>query len=326
MTTKHLLDPELQGITKLELDFDLTPDALPAARARRESLLKLTEPDGSVTRTEVQVRSADGTPVDCLLYQPTQASAGAPAYLQIHGGGYILGSTVGSDMMNLMICSKLKVVVLSVGYRLAPESNARAALDDCYAGLTYLHEQHDTLSIDPSRIAIGGESAGGGLAAALAIEARDRGEYAVCHQHLTYPMLDNLTGTEAQPGDPLTGEFVWTRELNQFGWGCYLGDLEPVAPYVPARLNDYSALPPTWMYTAALDLFRDENIEYAQKLMRAGVRCELAVEPAACHGFQLFARDPHWCQIHPGTSACTGRRVIRITLNLHIEITTCTSN
>jgi acetyl esterase/lipase len=203
-----------------------------------------------------------------------------------------MGSVEGSDISNLQLCAKLGIVILSVDYRLAPEHPIPAPLDDCYAGLAWLHGNAESLRIDANRIGIGGESAGGGLAAALAIRARDAGEYAICHQHLTYPMLDNLTGTEAQPGDPLVGEFVWTRSRNRFGWDSYLGTAAQEAPQVPARVGDCSGLPSTWMFTAALDLFRDENIDYARRLLEAGVGVELLMYPAACHGFQLL----------PGTS------------------------
>ena len=151
-----------------------------------------------------------------------------------------------------------------------------------------MHNNAERLGVDPARIGIGGESAGGGLAAALAIKARDAGEFAVCHQHLTYPMLDNLTGSADHPGDPLVGEFVWTRQRNQYGWASYLGDAPASAPQVPARVEDFTGLPPTWMFTVQLDLFRDENIAYAQKLMAAGVSVDLQMYAGACHGFQML--------------------------------------
>ena len=120
--------------------------------------------------------------------------------------------------------------------------------------------ERNNFGIDSRRIAIGGESAGGGLAAALAIRARDAGKYPVCHQHLTYPMLDHRTGTPEHYGDPLVGEFVWTRESNQFGWSCYLGSHPAQAPHVPAMVADMKGLPSAWIFTVSLDLFRDENI------------------------------------------------------------------
>lgn len=298
MSTKHLLDPELLPITEFPLHFDLSADALPTFREQQAAVTQLTEPEESVIRSEIQINSADGSSISCLLYEPARSEGLMGGYLHIHGGGYIMGSAVGSDVMNLMVCAQLGVVVLSVEYRLAPEATADAALADCYAGLAWFHNNHESVNVDPSRIAVGGESAGGGLAAALAIEARDSGEYTVCHQHLTYPMLDDRTGSEAEPGDPLTGEYIWTRERNQFGWDCYLGDLDRAAPYVPARVTSAEGLPPAWIHTVTLDLFRDENIAYAQRLMMAGVSTELHVEPGACHGFQLV----------PGTSI--GQRYI----------------
>ena len=243
----------------------------------------------NVQRSEIFVSQPDGPDVRCLLYQPkADADNKRAGYLHIHGGGYLFGAPEGSDLSNLLIASKLGVAVLSVDYRLAPEHPIPAPLDDCYAGLAYLHEHAEELGVDRNRIGIGGESAGGGLAAALAIKARDAGEYAVCFQALTYPMLDDRTGSEQNPGDPLVGEFVWTRQLNQYGWSRYLGDAERAAPQVPARLDSYAGLPPTWMFTATMDLFRDENIDYARRLMEAEVSCDLVVYPGACHGFQFI--------------------------------------
>tara|TARA_B100001057_G_scaffold63210_1_gene56734 strand:+ start:3884 stop:4789 length:906 start_codon:yes stop_codon:yes gene_type:complete len=245
-----------------------------------------TEPF-KVTREEVFACQEDGPDVRCLLYVPKSIEKSkCAAYLHIHGGGYILGSPEGSDLQNLVTASKLGIVILSVDYRLAPENPIPAPLDDCYAALGWLHENSDRLSIDRSRIGIGGESAGGGLAASLAIKARDIGQYNICYQSLTYPMLDDRTGSHENPGDPLVGEFVWTREFNMYAWNSYLKGSSRQAPQVPARLEIFDDLPPTWMFTVSLDLFRDENIRYANKLMSAGVSCDLVVYPGACHAFQ----------------------------------------
>ncbi len=288
MSTKHLLAEELHPIIELMPSTDISDDNLPRFRAVGAENLVMADADAAgVVREEVIV-PGHGHDVRCLLYRPRDDdAAGKPGYLHIHGGGYIMGSPEGSDIGNVAVCAKLGAVVLSVDYRLAPEHPIPAPLDDCYAGLAWLHENASDLGVDRNRIGIGGESAGGGLAAALAIRARDAGEYDVCHQHLTYPMLDNETGDEAHPGDPLVGEFVWTRARNQYGWRSYLGDAPAVAPQVPARVSDYSALPHTWMFTASLDLFRDENIDYARRLMEAGVDVDLEVFAGACHGFQL---------------------------------------
>lgn len=287
MSTKHLLAEELQPIVDLIPSTDITPENLSAFRELGAQAVVMGDPDAhGVVREEIMVPGVDGE-VGCLLYQPREPAAARPGYVHIHGGGYIMGAPEGSDIANIAICSTLGAVVLSVRYRLAPEHPIPAPLDDCYAALAWMHDNAETLGVDRSRVGIGGESAGGGLAAALAIRARDAGEFAVCHQHLTYPMLDNLTGSEAQPGDPLVGEFVWTRERNQYGWASYLGGAPAIAPQVPARVEDYAGLPRTWMFTAGLDLFRDENIEYARNLMGAGVSVELQVYANACHGFQF---------------------------------------
>jgi len=292
MSTKHLLAEELHPIIEAMPNTDITADNLALFRQVGAENTVMGDADkAGVVREEISVSGADQD-VRCFLYRPADQITDSPGYLHIHGGGYIMGSLEGSDISNLQLCAKLGIVILSVDYRLAPEHPIPAPLDDCYAGLAWLHQNAESLGVDPVRIGVGGESAGGGLAAALAIRARDTGDYAICHQHLTYPMLDNLTGTDAQPGDPLVGEFVWTRARNRFGWESYLGDAAAEAPQVPARVDDHAGLPSTWMFTAALDLFRDENIDYARKLLEAGVAVEFLMYPSACHGFQLL----------PGTS------------------------
>ena len=289
MITKHLLDPQLHALLDLMPPFELTDDLLPALRNNPALAVELGDPSQvGVTREEVHASGRAGPDVRALLYKPSEKAASGAGYLHVHGGGYVMGKPEMSDPVNLEICARLGVVVLSVDYRVAPEHPIPAPLDDCYAGLAWLHEHAPALGVDRERIGIGGESAGGGLAAALAIKARDAGEFAICHKHLTYPMLDDRTGTPEQPGDPLVGEFIWTRQSNQYGWRSYLGEALAMAPQVPARLKDFAGLPATWMATAALDLFRDENVEYAHKLMRAGVKTELISYPAACHGFQIL--------------------------------------
>jgi len=271
--------------------FHFSLDNLQQFRGRGLAAAVLGDSEAHGVRRESIVISSQDYDIPCLLYVPMQTKARA-GYLHIHGGGYIAGSVEGADATNTRIAAELGVVVLTVGYRLAPEHPVPAPLDDCYAALGWLHQQADTLGIDRQRIAIGGESAGGGLAAALAIHARDLGEFAICHQHLTYPMLDDRTGTEASPGDPLVGEFVWNRHCNEFGWSCYLGDMPARGPFVPARVDSVEGLPPTWMFTVGLDLFRDENIAYAQRLMAAGIATELVVLPKACHAFQWVPDSP----------------------------------
>ena len=288
-STKHLLHPDLQVMAEDRIISEINDEQLSIIRKTLDDLRPpLTDTKSfNVTRKEIFASQENGPEVRCLLYTPEKKQdISGSGYLHIHGGGYILGSPEGSDQQNVFMASKLGIVIISVDYRLAPEFPIPAPLDDCYAALAWFHENSEELGVDRSRIGIGGESAGGGLAAALAIKARDAGKYGICWQSLTYPMLDDRTGTTENPGDPLVGEFVWTREFNQYAWNCYLANAEKVAPQVPGRLEIFEDLPPTWMFTASLDLFRDENIDYAKKLMSAGVPCDLIVYPGACHAFQ----------------------------------------
>ena len=288
-STKHLLHPELQVMAEASIITEINDENLQGIRETLDGLRPPLEDEKSynVTRKEIFIPQDNAPDVRCLLYIPNdRKEASGPGYLHIHGGGYIIGSPEGSDTQNLLLAYEIGVVIISVDYRLAPENPIPAPLDDCYAALGWFHENSEELGIDRARIGIGGESAGGGLAAALAIKARDEGKYQICWQSLTYPMLDDRTGDDKNPGDPLVGEFVWTREFNQYAWNSYLADAKREAPQAPGRLEDFKGLPPTWMFTASLDLFRDENIDYAQRLMSTGVSCDLVVYPGACHAFQ----------------------------------------
>jgi len=222
---------------------------------------------------------------------------------RIHGGGYVLGLAEMTSPTDAAYASRLGAVVVSVDYRLAPETPHPGPVEDCYAGLAWLHAQAAALGVDPGRIVVTGESAGGGLAAALVLLARHRGEYAVAFRRLVFPMLDDRTVTHPDPS-PYVGQFVWTPDSNRFGWASLLGgppgaaDVSPFA--APARAADLSGLPPTFMICGALDLFLEEDLDYARRLIRAGVPTELHIYPGAPHGFMFlpeaqvsrtFARD-----------------------------------
>jgi triacylglycerol lipase len=195
-------------------------------------------------------------------------------------------------LANQQMAHEAECLVVSVDYRLPPEVPYPGPLEDCYCGLLWVHENADELGVDRGRIAVAGESAGGGLVAALALLARDRGEVPLVHQHLIYPMLDDRTCR--QTANPFAGEFVWSPESNQFGWSSMLGGQTggPDVPAyaAPARADDLSGLPSTFIAVGALDLFAEEDMEYARRLMRAGVPTELHVYPGAYHGFELAAQ------------------------------------
>ncbi|MEJ5977479.1 alpha/beta hydrolase [Novosphingobium sp. PS1R-30] len=251
----------------------------------------------AVEHEERLIAGHPGDPdVRILIYTPPGvATAPRPAILEIHGGGFVIGNADMGDAGNRALALQLGCVVVSVDYRLAPETVWPGALHDCYAALTWLHDNAGALGVDPTRIAIAGGSAGGGHAAALAIHARDQAGPAICFQLLDFPMLDDRTCSAADP-HPYCGDFGWTPEMNRFGWRSLLGT-EPGGPDVseamaPARTRDLSRLPPAYIMVGALDLFLEEDLEYARRLARVGVPVELHVIPGAYHGFGLAQTAP----------------------------------
>ena len=219
-----------------------------------------------------------GSGVGVRLYRPTGVDTPAPALLWIHGGGYVIGSAAQDDALCRRFAATLGVTVASVDYRLAPQHPYPSGLEDCYAALGWLA---GLPSVDPARVAIGGASAGGGLAAALALLARDRAEIPVAAQLLGYPMLDDRT---VGPHLDHPGHRLWTQDSNGFGWSAYLGDADRQEA-VPARREDLSGLPTAWIGVGSLDLFHDEDLAYAERLRDAGVPCEVEVIAGAFHGF-----------------------------------------
>ncbi|WP_235538609.1 alpha/beta hydrolase [Sphingomonas sp. Root710] len=287
-----MIDPELA--LAVELFPPLSFGSTPLAEVRRqldEMTSSAAQHSGQIVKVDC-VRDPQGPPVPVHVFGPANRQGRLPAVLHIHGGGYVLGSPTMVAAANEKLASALGCAIFSVDYRLAPETRHPGALEDCYAVLKWLHAEADSLGIDRDRIGVMGESAGAGLAAALALLARDRGEAAIAFQHLIQPMLDDRTCTLADD-HPYAGEFVWTREHNRFGWTSLLGTAPgrgDVPPYAAAaRAVDLSGLPPAFISVGTLDLFFEENLEYARRLTRAGVPVELHVYPGAYHGFELIA-------------------------------------
>ena len=298
--TLGLVAPELRPGLDILPKFEFTPELLAYLRSGAPLQQALKPPPLSLEQQAVVceerfVPGLSGAPdVRVLVYTPPAAAIGRPVYLHIHGGGYIIGSPEQNDGSSRSLAAELGCSVVSVAYRLAPETTFPGALEDCYAALLWLHREAGALGVDPDRIAIGGESAGGGHAAALAIYARDRGEVPICFQLLDSPMLDDRTGSTADP-HPYCGEFVWPPANNRFGWRSLLG-VEPGGAdtpegAAPARVEDLSGLPPTFILVGAIDLFLEEGLEFARRLMRAGVSTELHVIPGAFHGFGVAGTD-----------------------------------
>ncbi len=227
------------------------------------------------------------------LYRPSAHGHDTPVLYWMHGGGYLAGDPESDDPIAIDIVRRLGIVVVSVRYRLAPAHPAPAALEDAYSGLAWIYRNAAELGVDPTRVAIGGGSAGAGLAAALAQLTHDRAEYRPIFQLLVQPMLDDRTAVRTDLD--LTFVRGWEAESNRFAWEAYLGQppgSEHAPEYVvPARRDNLSGLPPAWLGVGTLDLFFEEDIDYARRLQLAGVSCETHVVPGAFHGFESIFPD-----------------------------------
>ncbi len=297
MSTLPLVQPDL--LKWLEAMPAETWDAaiVPLRRAQMLEMARSGKPPlrEDVCEESRYVPGPTGAPeVRVLVVRPRERADAAPAILHMHDGGFVAGLPEYSRATIAGFAGELGAVVVSVDYRLAPETRFPGALEDCYAVLAWLVEHAAALDIDPARIAVSGESAGGGLAAGLSLLARDRGEYRIAFQHLVCPVLDDRTALRKDLS-PLVGEFIWTNASNHFAWSALLGKPPggpDVSPYAaPARAADLSGLPTACIAVGALDLFVEENVDYARRLIGAGVPCELHVYAGAPHGFPMAWRS-----------------------------------
>ena len=280
------IDPELQGafskMPNLRLDR-----AWVRWLVRCVMRLQRKTPKHPQVEFSKQARGA----ADIRVYKPKSGGTGA-GLLWIHGGGMIMGDASMNDADCLRYAAELGLTVVSANYRLAPEHTYPAAIDDCFGAWEWFLESADRLGVDPARIAIAGQSAGGGLAAALCQRIADTGGHQPAAQLLIYPMLDDRTATR----EDLTAieHILWNNSNNRYGWSAYLGreaGLEDLAPdwAVPGRRESLAGLPPAWVGVGDKDLFLDEDRVYTQRLREAGVPCEFLVAPLAPHGFDGVA-------------------------------------
>lgn len=284
------LEPEIAAVLDLLPPITLGDESLVEMRSLMAGLGGgAALPPGVVV--DEHVVNDDGVIVRIL--RPAAATPAAPCLYWIHGGGFVMGDRAVDDAQLAGWVAEIGCVVVSVEYRLAPEHPYPLPLDDCYAGLTWVHDNAALLGIDLTRLGVGGTSAGGGLAASLSLLARDRGGFAIAFQLLDSPMLDDRRITPSSRLDDLA---MWNKDSNAFGWRSYLGELfgtdQVPATAAPARATDLSGLPPALVFVGAVDGFRDEDIDFATRLNQAGVACELHVYSGAPHAFGLFPDTP----------------------------------
>lgn len=279
------LHPEIEPFREAIPIPDLDADNLPEVRVAE--FAPPPELSDAVRRQDHTV--SEDPEVLVRIHTPDGLAAPAPCLFSIHGGGYVIGSYDMDDAKLDKWCRQFAIVGVSVEYRLAPETAYPGALEDCYAALKWTRDNAAELGVDAGRIGITGISAGGGLCAALALLARDRGEVDVRFQLLDCPMLDDRQMTDSSQLEDL---MIWSRVSNAFGWKSYLGDLhdtDEVPHYAaPARADDLAGLPEAYVCVGGADGFRDEDITYAMRLYGAGVPTELHVYPGAPHGVGLF--------------------------------------
>nr|WP_166174833.1 alpha/beta hydrolase [Altererythrobacter segetis] len=288
--TRHLVDPEIAAMLEMPA-LDLTDETL--EEIRNNPLFSAADlPPPPFPVTEAFAPSEHGPEVRLVVMNPPSENTGRGAVLHIHGGGMVVGVADTATVTKCPLALEHDVVVVSVDYRLAPETPFPGPQEDNYAALLWLADHASDLGVDPARIVVMGESAGGGLAASLAQMTRDRGGPRLAGQVLVYPMLDWRTGgPECAHNNRHTGEWIWTRDKNRFGWEALRGDYSPADArkgwFSPALADDLSSLAPAYIATGALDLFLDEDLAYARRLIDAGVACELHVYPGAIHAFEM---------------------------------------
>jgi acetyl esterase len=316
-------DPELVACLKDMPDSDPgNPVAMRAAQGEmlRQATGGVLATDERVTFTDHRVPGRwDAPEVKIRVYRPRSGGGAMPAFVYIHGGGFVAGSMDLGHGRALMVAAEVGCVVVSVEYRLAPEHRFPAGLDDCFTALSWTASHADEIGVDRSRVAVGGESAGGALAAGVTLMARDRGGPDIAFQLLLYPVLDDRMGTASM--DACASAPVWDTAKCRIMWRHYLGDhggahVDDVSPYAaPARASNLAGLPPAYVSVCEGDPLRDEGIAYASRLLHAGVTTELHVFPRTFHGFDLV-----------GMTTAVGKRALEEQLSaLRRALGTCGS-
>jgi acetyl esterase len=278
------VDKDLVDALQATPEWSLSIESLPYLRDYKK-VEAMSAPESFVIDNYKTTSSSDGHQVPVRVYRPAGLDKDAPALIFIHGGGFVMGDVSSRDPLCLGLAHHGQCVVVSVDYRLAPEHPFPAGFDDCYAALEWLAKEPIEAGLSPTKIAVCGISAGGGLAAALALKSRDQNGPVLEHQFLIIPDVDDRLITDSS--HRIHDARIWDRNTAEVSWQMYLGDSYggDVSPYAaPARATDLSALPPATVLVEDLDILRDEGVDYANRLNNAGVRTELHVYPGTFHG------------------------------------------
>lgn len=292
--SRDMIDPQLR-LTGRILDLVMGGNrSVELVRKRVESpglwmriLERAISKPKDVQLEERWIPRADGSLLRIVVMKPLKQPKDVPGLLGIHGGGYFMGKPEGSLLFPKYVAA-VDCVVVAPDYRLSVEAPYPAALEDCYTALVWLKENADSLGVRDDQLVVTGESAGGGLTAAITMYARDRGEINIAFQMPIYPMIDDRNDTESAKDNDGP---VWDSVTNEVGWKLYLGDLwgtEDVPPYAaPARATNYGGLPPTYTFVGGLEPFRDETITYIENLKAAGIPADIDVYEGCFHGFDV---------------------------------------
>lgn len=288
------IDPELSAqLAGMPFTSRLDPQILEELRSQPSTPVEELLQGREVDRREVTAPSPDGTQIPLSVFSPagTDRSSMLPCVYWLHGGGMVMGDRSWQIDIPLEWLDRFGAVVVSAEYRRAPEATGSAPLEDCYHGLLWVAEHADELGIDPARLVVAGASAGGGLAAGVALTARDRGTPAIAAQVLIGPMLDhrnNTVSSRQYSGTPA----IWTREKNEFAWRSLLGgdarDADVPRYVSPALAEDLSGLPTAYIDAGSAEVYRDEDVEYATRIWAAGGQAELHVWAGGFHGFDAL--------------------------------------
>ena len=283
----QFVDAELRPILDIFSGFDVNRETLPALRNLPTSKPLKTPP---FQEYFVKREQGDGR-LRLLVVTPENEGVKSKGLLYMHGGGFVFGSpeTILPSVQKLAHDTG-RIIVLPQ-YRLAPEFPYPAALEDNLLALKWMYQQADILHLDRNDIAIGGDSAGGGHGAVLAAAVRGREDVSVSRLFMIYPMLDDRTGVQGT-AENNTGEFIWTKENNRFGWASYLGgETKLNNGSIPARLNDLEGFPPTFIATGSLDLFMEENIRFIERLQETGIVADIYMAEGAFHAFNVMVPE-----------------------------------